>query len=106
MDIKLGKKWKAIRQSLGLTQEMVSEELDMGSRYVSDLERDITIGSIPVLIKLCNFYKITPTIILQDYLDVKDDFKVPPEFLNIHKLSDRDKELVLDLIRKMESTKE
>lgn len=106
MEIKLGKKWKAVRQSLGLTQEMVSEKLDMGPRYVSDLERDITIGSIPVLIKLCNIYKITPTIILQDYLNIKDDYKIPPEFLDIHKLSNRDKELVLDLIRKMESTKE
>lgn len=106
MDIKLGKRWKDIRNSLGLTQEIVSEELNMGIRYVSDLERDVTLGSIPVLIKLCNIYQTTPTIILQDYLDIKDDYKIPPELVDFHKLNNRDKKLVLNLIKEMKQTKE
>lgn len=101
MDIKLGKRWKDIRNSLGLTQEIVFEELNMGIRYVSDLERNI-----PVLIKLCNIYQTTPTITLQDYLDIKDGYKIPPELVDFHKSNNRDKKLVLNLIKEMKQTKE
>ena len=67
--ILIGKTLKDIRKSLGLTQEYVSEELGLAPRYISDIERDKTKGSIDTLVKLCNLYRVTPTYVLQRYLN-------------------------------------
>ena len=72
----LGKMWKKARKAKGFTQEYVSEQLDLGPRYISDLERDKTIGSLPTLIKLCNLYEVTPTYILQNCLKINEDLKI------------------------------
>lgn len=66
--IKIGKAMQTVRKSLGLTQEQVAEKLYLAPRYVSDIERDKTKGSIDTLVKLCNLYHLTPTFILKDYL--------------------------------------
>ena len=65
--IQIGSILRRTRKSLGYTQEDVAEMLDLASRYISDLERDKTKGSIDTLVKLCNIYHITPTYVLQDY---------------------------------------
>lgn len=77
--IKLGEIYKKIRHSKGFTQDFVAEKLDLSSRYVSDLERNKSLGSISTLIDLCNLYKVTSTIILKDYLDIKNDIQIDPE---------------------------
>ena len=63
-----GEKLKMARLSLGLTQEKVSEYLGLAPRYISDIERNKTKGSITTLIKLCNIYNITPNDLLSDYI--------------------------------------
>lgn len=70
--ILIGKTLKDIRKSLGLTQEYVSEELGLAPRYISDIERDKTKGSIDTLVKLCNLYHVTPTYVLQHYLNISE----------------------------------
>lgn len=57
--IKIGSILRRTRKSLGYTQEEVAERLDLASRYISDIERDKTKGSIDTLVKLCNIYHIT-----------------------------------------------
>lgn len=99
--IKIGKLLKRTRKSLGYTQEEVAEMLDLASRYISDIERDKTKGSVDTLVKLCNIYHITPTYVLQDYLDITDDYKIDPNVVGFYSLSLRDKEIVAELIRYM-----
>lgn len=70
--ILIGKILKDTRKSLGFTQEYVSEELGLAPRYISDIERDKTKGSIDTLVKLCNLYHITPTYVLQSYLSTSE----------------------------------
>lgn len=101
LNIKIGKLLKKTRKSLGYTQEEVAEMLDLASRYISDIERDKTKGSIDTLIKLCNVYKITPTYVLQDYLDISNDFKIDPNLIGFYELSEHDKKIILELIQYM-----
>ena len=63
--ILIGAKLKDVRKSMGLTQEEVAETLGLAPRYISDIERDKTKGSITTLINLCNMYKVSPTFILR-----------------------------------------
>ncbi len=105
-NIKLGKAWQQVRKAKGYTQTYASEKINLGPRYISDLERDLTIGSIPVLINLCNLYEITPTYILQDYLKIKNDQKIDSRLIGFYSLNERDKEIVLELIKSMNQKKE
>lgn len=100
-NIQIGSLLKRTRKSLGYTQEEVAEMLDLASRYISDIERDKTKGSIDTLVKLCNIYHITPTYILQDYLDITDDFKIDPNIIGFYELEEHDKSIVLELIQYM-----
>lgn len=104
-NIKIGDILKRIRKSLGYTQEDVAEMPDLAPRYVSDIERNKTKGSIDTLVKLCNIYHITPTYILQDYLDLKDEFKIDPNLIGYYELNNRDKEIISELIKHMNTKK-
>ncbi len=99
--IKIGNLLKRTRKSLGYTQEDVAEMLDLASRYISDIERDKTKGSVDTLVKLCNIYHITPTYILQEYLDIHDDFKIDPDLIGFYELTAHDKKVVIELIQYM-----
>ena len=68
IQILIGEGLKDIRTSLGLTQEEVAESLGLAPRYLSDIERNKTKGSLTTLEKLCNLYNVTPTTVLKDSL--------------------------------------
>ena len=106
INIPLGKIFKTTRRAKGYTQEYVAEQLQLGSRYISDLERGKTVGSIPTFVKLCNLYEVSPTFILQDYLKINNDLRIDPELIGFYPLDSRDKETIINLIKFMNSKKE
>ena len=97
-NIKYGQKLKRARESLGLTQEKVAEYLGLGPRYISDIERNKTKGSIDTLIKLCNIYNITPNDLLSEYIyfDIKTN---SIELSAFYSLSEENQQMILDLIK-------
>ena len=101
MNINLGKMFQSTRKAKGYTQEYAAEKLGLGSRYISDLERGKTMGSIPTFIKLCNLYEVTPTFILQNYLNISSDLKIDPDLIGFYSLNNEDKEIVKKLIQFM-----
>lgn len=97
-NVSYGKKLREARLSLGLTQEKVAEYLNLAPRYVSDIERNKTKGSIDTLIKLCNIYNITPNDLLSDFIY----FDIPQsnwELLGFNSLSDENKNIIINLIK-------
>lgn len=98
-DIKIGELLRRTRKSFGYTQEEVADMLDLAPRYISDIERNKTKGSVDTLVKLCNVYHITPTYVLQDYLKVTHDCKIDPDIVGFYNLSKRDKAVVTELIQ-------
>lgn len=104
-NIKIGTLLRKTRKSLDYTQEDVAEKLNLASRYVSDIERDKTKGSIDTLVKLCNIYHITPTYVLQDYLTLETESKIDPDLIGFYELDRRDQETILALIRYMNINK-
>ena len=98
LNIKYGQKLKKARESLGLTQEKVAEYLGLGPRYISDIERNKTKGSIDTLIKLCNIYNLTPNDLLNAYIyfDVETNNIELSAFYSLNK---ENQQIILDLIR-------
>lgn len=96
--IKYGEKLKLAREALGLTQEKVAEYLGLGPRYISDIERNKTKGSIDTLIKLCNIYNITPNDLLSEYIyfNIKT-YNI--ELSAFYSLNKENQKIILDLIK-------
>ncbi len=97
-NIKYGNKLKLARESLGLTQEKVAEYLGLGPRYISDIERNKTKGSIDTLIKLCNIYNITPNDLLSEYIYFNID-TANIELSAFYSLTEDYQRIILDLIK-------
>ena len=97
-NINYGEKLKQARESLGLTQEKVAEYLGLGPRYISDIERNKTKGSIDTLIKLCNIYNITPNDLLSEYIYFNID-TVNIELSAFYSLTEDYQRIILDLIK-------
>lgn len=95
----IGKIFQEYRLKNHLTQNEVAELTELEPRHISQIERGFSKGSIDTLIKLCNAYKITPDIILYDLLDeqTKDSVSIYEE--DFKKLSKKDKDTVLHIIK-------
>ena len=98
INIKYGKILRDYRKKNNLTLENVSEISGLAPRYISQLERGESLGSINTLLNLCNAYKITPNDILLGFLDFSDDSIKNTYDYKINKLSVRDKEIIDDLL--------
>lgn len=94
----VGKVFQECRLKNNLTQNQVAELAGMEPRYISQIERGLSKGSIDTLLKLCNAYKITTDVVLYDLLD--DNTKtITNSYEDKYKrLSKRDKEVVNNLI--------
>ncbi len=95
--IYIGKILKNIRKSLGMTQETVSEAVELAPRYISDIERDKAKGSIDTLVKLCNVYHVTPTFVLQNYLNTTEG-RAENLITGFSALSPEEKDFIINLI--------
>ena len=102
--ILIGAKLRDARKSMGLTQEEVAETLGLAPRYISDIERDKTKGSITTLINLCNMYKVSPTFILRDYLS-SENVEFDESLLGFHNLNSSEKAVIKKLITFMNENK-
>lgn len=60
----IGSHIKKARQREGLTQEALSESIDVTSQYLSDLERGLVGTSISTLMKICRRLNVTADYIL------------------------------------------
>ena len=71
-NIEVGSILQNARIAKNLTQEEVAEKVDCSSRYIGQLETNRTLGSIDLLIELCNLYDITLNDLYGVYLKAID----------------------------------
>ena len=98
INIKYGKILRIYRKKNNLTLEKVSEISGLAPRYISQIERGESIGSISTLLNLCNAYKITPNDILLGFLEPENLSTKDRYDYRINQLSIRDKEIIDDLL--------
>ncbi len=63
-NIQIGLRVKQAREAAGLTQERLSELLDVTAQYLSGVERGAVGLSVPVLIQLCSILLVSCDFIL------------------------------------------
>lgn len=99
MNQHMGKILQEYRLKNNLTQFQVSEITGLEPKHISQIERGFSKGSIDSLIKLCNAYRITPDIVLYDLLDEETKNCISIYEEDFKKLSKRDKETILHVIK-------
>lgn len=94
----IGKVLRKYRLENNYTQEEVSEITGLAPRYISQLERGLTLGSIDTLIKFCNAYKVTPNHLIGNLLDNPVQSSSHNAILGYEKLNSDNKFVINKLI--------
>ena len=96
----LGAKIKQKRLGLGMTQERVSEKLDLSESFYSRIERGERVLSVETLIKIANFYSLSLDYLLLDSTHTNIDEKLQTELDSIFgDLNPPQANLLLNLLR-------
>ena len=70
MDAKLiGKRIKAVRKQRGLTQEQLSQMVDLSTNYLSNIETGFRTPKLETLIQIMNALKCDANALLADVVD-------------------------------------
>lgn len=94
----IGKKIKTARLSLKYTQEFVSENIEISIDLLRNIENGRNIGSLPTLLNICNFLKISPNFLFSELLNFQEDTLDTKLLSYIKKLSKEDKDLLKEII--------
>lgn len=94
----IGKKIKNSRLSQKFTQEYVAENIDVSIDLLRNIENGRNIGSIPTLLNLCNFLKISPNYIFSELLTFEESTLDTTLTSFIKDISKEDKELLKKII--------
>ena len=94
----LGLQVKKARRKQGYTQEFVAESIGVSIDLLRNIENGRNIGSIPTIINICNFLKVSPNTLFEEVLDFKEE-TLDTNLLNlIYNLSKKDKKILRDVI--------
>ena len=96
-NIQIGLRVKQAREAAGLTQERLSELMDVTAQYLSGVERGAVGLSVPVLIRLCSILLVSSDYILVGGTEHSDATsitsrlsKLPPEHIhNVEEILNR-----------------
>lgn len=102
----IGRNAKRFRNMKRLTQEIVSEKVGITPEYLSKFENGRYNASIYNIIKLCQIFDITPNELLQDFFQDTPHGISELIYTEANKLSQKNQEAVLNLIKGLSSEKE
>lgn len=94
----IGKTLKKHRIKNGYTQEQVAEKINLAPKYISQIERGISSGTIETLIKFCNLYDISTDAVLSPLLNASIKESEKEYNKNFKKLCQRDQKAIENLI--------
>lgn len=94
----IGNKLKQSRLSNKYTQEYVAENIDISIDLLRNIENGRNIGSIPTLLNLCNFLKISPNYLFSELLTFEEKTLDTDLSHYMGKLSKENKELLKEII--------
>ncbi len=95
----LGENLLKIRKEKGFTREELAERSNLSANYIYGLENGTYLPGCIALIDLSNSLNITTSQLLDKYLDNNRNSTIEEINQNIVKLSDRDLDLIINILR-------
>lgn len=93
-----GKNLLKLRKQKGYTREELAEKSNLSSNYIYGLENGTYLPGCIALIDLSNALGVTTTYLLNEYIYNKQDILIEKITQNINNLSNRDIELIMNII--------
>lgn len=91
---------RELREMNNMTAQELSFELGFGSTYISKLESSDNFPSIPTLLKICDYYKISLGDFFKDDLS-KEDFLVVQGYQALKECSEETLQQLVPMIKKI-----
>lgn len=104
-EINLGQRIREERQKLNLTQEKLSETINVTTTYIGQIERGERRPTLDTLIKISNALGVSIDYLLQESITPASDNLMNLWIQLTHDLSDDEKEMIIDLIKVIKSHK-
>lgn len=101
----LGQRIREERQKLNLTQEKLSETINVTTTYIGQIERGERRPTLDTLIKISNALGVSIDYLLQESITPASDNLMNLWIQLTHDLSDDEKEMIIDLIKVIKSHK-
>ncbi len=95
----LGKRIREERLKLGLTQEKLSEDIDVSSAYIGQIERGERSVTLTTLVKLANRLGVTIDYLLTDSVKTQDEQLMKQLLMLMDGRTSKEKEMVLNLVK-------
>ena len=106
VDYKLiGKRIKDARVSLGITQEVLAERLEVTIGYVSQVERGITKISLDLLAKISFILNKDIAVFVTGSSTESENYMLDSMALKFKQLDKRDKRIVMEIVQLMIDSK-
>lgn len=96
---KLGKRIKAARNKMSMSQEKLAEKIGLSSVYISHIETGTTKPSIDTLVNICNQLGITPDYVLFDSVYNSKEYLRDEIASLLNECSENDYKLIVKLIK-------
>ena len=91
----MGNNIRYIRKSNKLSQEKFAELVELSPQFISDVERGIEGISLSTAIRICNMMSCSPLVLFANLINFENYNNEIDKFT---KLSDKNKEIVLDIM--------
>ncbi len=94
----IGNKIYELRKSHKLSREQFAEKTNLSPNYIYEIEKGNSVPGCLALIDICNALNISPSNLMDKYLNI--DVYTASELVNSNyrKLSNYDKKLLIDMI--------
>ena len=66
LNVEIGARIRAVRESSRLTREEFSEQIDISTQFLTDIERGRMGASLETILKICDTLGVTTDVILRD----------------------------------------
>ena len=101
-NILYGKALRNLRDKNHLTQDDVAQLTGFDTKYISQVETGVYMGTIKTMLKFCEAFHVSPNDILADLINSTNvNNEMEKFYKDFSKLSKRDKENVYALIKSM-----
>lgn len=97
--IDLGRRIREERRKLNLTQEKLSETIDVSTTYIGQIERGERCPTLDTLLKLSNALGVSIDYLLHESLDTTSNTLSDLWVQMTRDLSDSDKEMIIEVVK-------
>lgn len=94
----IGSKIKQVRLEKKLTQEYISENINISIDLLRNIENGRNIGSLPTLLNICNFLELSPNTLFSDLLTFEVNSLDTTLINYLSQLSLEDKQILKNII--------